>query len=561
MSDSIEEIAERIRRERSRDKRLELLLGLHKRLLKSDPPGALLAAQRALRTASAMHAPVSIARATVALANAELTLSRSDRANTRFGRAVELARECDDDGLLRAALHGHGVALTQLGRIREALEALWESLVIAERLDDRVSQASLHNSIGVAYSAASDLEFALKHYHHALEIADADDETATAGDMVATSARARANIANVYLTLRDFAGALGQFEIVRDQFTRLGDRVGIAMSESSIGAMLMELGELERADEHHRRSLAEAGELGIAGLATFNRAACARIALARGRIDEAVELLEAAWQESSSVGAEERWPVLQKLGEALAARGDLDRAIAVLDDAIAEGRRRGDRVFEADALASLAGVLERAGDAQRALALFREAIAARDAAAGTRQQAALAEARLRHEIDASRRRHDALRREKEQVETEAARQSRELAAMAMRLAESGRFLAALQRQLQELGRTSDADTRSDVRALIRQIETQTSSERSWEEFATQFEGVHGGWIERLSQRCPELSPAELKVCTLLRLNMATKEVAEILSSSTRTIEHHRARIRRRLGLAPDVQLPTFLAGI
>ena len=42
--------------------------------------------------------------------------------------------------------------------------------------------------------------------------------------------------------------------------------------------------------------------------------------------------------------------------------------------------------------------------------------------------------------------------------------------------------------------------------------------------------------------------------------MATKEIAEALSSSYRTIEHHRARIRRRLALPDGVHLATFLAG-
>ena len=65
--------------------------------------------------------------------------------------------------------------------------------------------------------------------------------------------------------------------------------------------------------------------------------------------------------------------------------------------------------------------------------------------------------------------------------------------------------------------------------------------------------------EPASRRASTLTPTELKVCTLLKSNLSTKEIAEVLNSSIHTVETHRRRIRKKLGLSGQANLTTFLA--
>jgi|GEM_PF-5351906 len=60
-------------------------------------------------------------------------------------------------------------------------------------------------------------------------------------------------------------------------------------------------------------------------------------------------------------------------------------------------------------------------------------------------------------------------------------------------------------------------------------------------------------------RSPPATPTELKVCTLLKSNLSTKKLAEVLNSSIHTVETHRRRIRKTLGLSGQANLTTFLA--
>ncbi len=69
------------------------------------------------------------------------------------------------------------------------------------------------------------------------------------------------------------------------------------------------------------------------------------------------------------------------------------------------------------------------------------------------------------------------------------------------------------------------------------------------------------FISRLSKRYPSLSATELKIATLLRLATSTKNIAVMLSLSTRTVEYHRTNIRKKMGLKTMDNLSLFLIKI
>ncbi len=64
--------------------------------------------------------------------------------------------------------------------------------------------------------------------------------------------------------------------------------------------------------------------------------------------------------------------------------------------------------------------------------------------------------------------------------------------------------------------------------------------------------------ESLRQTAPNLTPTELRVCLLVRLEFRSKEIAELLFCSTQTISVHRKNIRKKLSLPPRSNLTGYL---
>lgn len=66
------------------------------------------------------------------------------------------------------------------------------------------------------------------------------------------------------------------------------------------------------------------------------------------------------------------------------------------------------------------------------------------------------------------------------------------------------------------------------------------------------------FVNKLSKLYPELTSEELKLCTYLKLNMSTKEIAQIKSITIAGVNKSRNRIRRKFGLKPEQNLFDFL---
>lgn len=117
-------------------------------------------------------------------------------------------------------------------------------------------------------------------------------------------------------------------------------------------------------------------------------------------------------------------------------------------------------------------------------------------------------------------------------------------------------LAALTRNFQE--KSVIADTlRSELENLATRDEyseqlealarTVFLMEEDWFRFRSLFEKVHPGFIEEQKNAHPELSPAELRLLILKKLEMSDHEIANLLGVSLRSIYQTRWRLNKKMG--------------
>jgi DNA-binding CsgD family transcriptional regulator len=79
-----------------------------------------------------------------------------------------------------------------------------------------------------------------------------------------------------------------------------------------------------------------------------------------------------------------------------------------------------------------------------------------------------------------------------------------------------------------------------------------------EHFAQHFDKVHSGFVSDLKIKHADLSANELKLCTFLRMNLSSKEIALLLNITVRGVEISRYRLRKKLKLTKEVNLFDYL---
>ncbi len=82
-----------------------------------------------------------------------------------------------------------------------------------------------------------------------------------------------------------------------------------------------------------------------------------------------------------------------------------------------------------------------------------------------------------------------------------------------------------------------------------------------QEFETRFLGVYESFFLRLKELAPDLTPTELRIAALIRLNFTSKEIASITNRSVGTIDNLRSNIRKKLSLTDDESLTQKLLDI
>lgn len=56
---------------------------------------------------------------------------------------------------------------------------------------------------------------------------------------------------------------------------------------------------------------------------------------------------------------------------------------------------------------------------------------------------------------------------------------------------------------------------------------------------------------RLKTRCPNLTAYELRLCTYLKANLSTKEIATLLNITPDSVKKAKHRLRKKLQVRPD----------
>ena len=149
--------------------------------------------------------------------------------------------------------------------------------------------------------------------------------------------------------------------------------------------------------------------------------------------------------------------------------------------------------------------------------------------------------------------------QKEQLEQGLIQKSEELANSTMSLIQKNELLMQLKDELERVkARSGNRLSGDDFQRINVLIDTNISSEQDWKLFEANFNKVHEQFLKHLVEKYPDLSQGDLKLAAYLRMNLSTKEIAQLLNITHRSVELKRYRLRKKLNLEGDTNLSEFM---
>ena len=143
------------------------------------------------------------------------------------------------------------------------------------------------------------------------------------------------------------------------------------------------------------------------------------------------------------------------------------------------------------------------------------------------------------------------------LEAELSAKSKDLASMALGVFAKNEVLEKLRTVVQE-SLVKGQYGRKNLESLLKLINENIETQEFWDVFQNNFDLIHEKFFRNLRERYPSLTATDLRFCALLRLNLSTKDIAQMTNLTIRGVEAARYRLRKKLDIPDGTGLVDFL---
>lgn len=89
------------------------------------------------------------------------------------------------------------------------------------------------------------------------------------------------------------------------------------------------------------------------------------------------------------------------------------------------------------------------------------------------------------------------------------------------------------------------------------INVNTALEKDWDNFQKYFGQVHNSFFEKLRKKFPDLTQNEIRLCALLKMDLANKEIATLLNIEPKSVRMAKYRLRKKMQMDQDTDLAAY----
>ena len=107
----------------------------------------------------------------------------------------------------------------------------------------------------------------------------------------------------------------------------------------------------------------------------------------------------------------------------------------------------------------------------------------------------------------------------------------------------------------------EEEQKNKIKNIYHNIQNNIQIFHNTENLNKQINAIYKDFLDRLDTKYPGLTKADKKLCTMLYINMSSKDIAAMTNTTVRTVETSRYRLRRKFNLTRDEDIVNFLQKI
>lgn len=161
---------------------------------------------------------------------------------------------------------------------------------------------------------------------------------------------------------------------------------------------------------------------------------------------------------------------------------------------------------------------------------------------------------IQHEMESAADKQRISELEKQKLKDDLDHKTTELADMALSLAGKNEILNTLKNDISDIYKTEtiNASLKTKLSSLTTKIDSQLQNDNFINRFEEQFDLLHNNFMRKIKDLYPTLSRNDYMLCAYIRMELSTKEIAQMLNMSVRGVESQKYRLKKKISLETDL---------
>ena len=488
----------------------------------------------------------------------------TDKAEKYLRENLLWSEKSGDKSLIGLAKSNLGMVVGWKGEIDQAMKLFHEAIFLFEEINDEENLGRPYQYMGVLYGMEHDEKKSIDAFRKSAALYQKVNNEIMAS-------WAEGNLANTYLQINQPDSAIRYLKKVIPVFEKKDDLRAIINSKTQLGRAYEILGDLDAALMLVLEVTKMAEEANLINQLAYNHRLLSKIYTKMNQHQKSIQSAKAALAIHEKMGANHEYHLaVEDLSEAYGAAGDYTNAYRYAE----ESRRISDSLFteekklemadaeakfEAEKKAKEIAIVE----AEKELEKMRRSrfqllalLIGLAAFAGigflffkNKKDKQLLE--NQRDIEVANRKNTEL--ENVLLQKDLSQKKRELVSNTLLISKKNEFLKDL---LERIDKGED-----DPRKLKRLVKSELQSEEDWDDFISAFRDSHQSFMEGLFKIENNLSKTEVRMACLLKMNLQTKEIANLLNISSEGVRKAKYRLKQKLRIETTIDIQGFLMAL